>query len=42
MDLKFRKTALMMGACLAMGGAYAPIFFAASFNHFVQVVQHFL
>ncbi|MDY6265590.1 MAG: TonB-dependent receptor [Prevotella sp.] len=39
MDLKFRKTALMMGACLAMGGAYAPNAFAASPNQTVQAVQ---
>ncbi len=39
MDLKFRKTALMMGACLAMGSAYSPKAFATLPNQTVQAVN---
>lgn len=39
MDLKFRKTVLLMGACVALGGAYSSNAYAASPNQPVQTVQ---
>ncbi|WP_028909315.1 SusC/RagA family TonB-linked outer membrane protein [Prevotella sp. AGR2160] len=39
MDLKIRKTALMMGACTALGLGYSPYVFAASPLQAVQTVQ---